>query len=146
MENIMKNSMRPLVILAILALSLPAAAQSWNLEALKREAAKGLSGGQLLASSNNDRGCFVGMMKDGANFQFTLSSDDMPHLPDAKEMKCKGYKAYFFEPIPGAGGLMIVLGDQKSLTILCTTGLAGGKDATPDYMVAIAKKMDLKAL
>ena len=142
----MKRLTLVLAVLALLGLCAPSMAQSWDVSALKVEVSKGLPGSQVLAASADDRGGFVGVQQDGKNYQFTLAADGSPHLMDAQELQCGGHKAFFFEPIPGSGGLMIVLGEEKSLTILCSAGMASDTDITADDLTAIAERMDLDAL
>lgn len=123
-----------------------AAMAGWNLGALKTEAHKGMPGGQEMGANQDDMGAFVGITKDGLNYQFTLASGTDPQMPDAETLTYKGNKAFFFEAMPGSGVLMIVLGPDKSLTILCAAGFDSDKEITAGDLTAIADKMDLGAL
>ena len=143
----MKKFAIAFTLLSALCLVSVALANPWNLDALKAEAAKAVPGGQVIASSSDEAGAFVGLQADGLNYQFTLASDTEPQMPDAQELSYKGRKAFFFEPgLPGAGGLMILLDSDRSLTILCVPGFDSDKEFAADDMTAIADRMDLGAL
>lgn len=143
----MKKIVLAFTLLSALCLVSVALANPWNLNALKTEAAKAVPGGQEIGSSSDDSGAFVGLQADGLNYQFTLASDQESQMPDAQELSYKGHKAFFFEPgMPGAGGLMILLDSDRSLTILCVVGFDSDKELAADDMTAIADKMDLGAL
>ena len=132
--------------IAVLCLSGLALAGSWNQSALKTQAAQAVPGGQVLSASSDEMGCLVGMQKDGKNYQFTLAGDTDPQMPDAQVLDYKGHKAYFFETMPGAGGLMIVLAPEKSLTILYMAGFDADTEPTAADLTAIADRMDLGTL
>ncbi|XXJ18245.1 hypothetical protein ACR42D_01545 [Desulfovibrio caledoniensis] len=131
---------------AVLGMSLTALAGSWNQAALQTQAAQAVPGGQVLSSEADDMGCFVGMQKDGKNYQFTLAGDTDPQMPDAQPLDYKGHKAYFFETMPGAGGLMVLLAPEKSLTILYMAGFDSDTELTAADLTAIADRMDLDKL
>lgn len=131
---------------AALVMSLPAMAGSWNPAALQAQVAQAVPGGQVLSSEADDSGCFVGMQKDGKNYQFTMAADTDPQMPDAQTLDYKGHKAYFFETMPGSGGLMILLAPEKSLTILYMAGFDADTEPTAADLTAIADRMDLGKL
>lgn len=143
----MKKLALILTIVSTLIFATAAIADSWNLNELKTQAAKAVPGAQMLGADADEYSAFVGMQGGGLNYQFTLAADQNPQMPDARLLNYNGRKAYFFEPgMPGSGGLMILLGSDKSLTILCVAGFDSDKELTTNDMTAIADKMDLNAL
>ncbi|MCJ2165421.1 MULTISPECIES: hypothetical protein [unclassified Pseudodesulfovibrio] len=142
----MKKIALPLVFLALLGLCAPALAQSWNLSALKAQAAKAVPDGQMTNASADDAGAFVSIQAGDLNYQFTLASDQDPQMADAEQLDYQGRTAYFFEAMPGSGGLMILLDTEKSLTILLMPGMESETDLTAADMTAIVDNMDLEAL
>lgn len=141
--------MKKIVICAMLMalfVCTAAVAGSWNLNALKVEAAKAVPGSTEVGASQDDNGAFVGLQANGFNYQFTLSADQDSQMPDARTIDYKGHKAFFFEPMPGSGGLMILLNGDKSLTILCMAGFSSDTEIGLDDMTGIADKMNLGAL
>ncbi|BCS89300.1 hypothetical protein [Pseudodesulfovibrio sediminis] len=143
----MKKIAIPLILLATLLLCAAALAATWNLTALKAEAAKAVPDGKVMASSADEYGALVGVQAEGTNYQFTLSTDQDPQAPTVHPFSYKGHKAFFFEVgMPGSGGLMILLGNDKSLTILCMVGMDADEDPDMNALTAIADKMDLGAL
>lgn len=143
----MKKFVLNLTFLFVFFFAASALAGGYNLAALKGEVMKAVPGGQSMGESGNEYAAFVGMQVGEMNYQFTLAPDVEPGIPDAKKVTYKGRTAYFFEPgMPGAGGLMILLGEDKSLTILCMSGFSSEKEIHLEDMTAVADKMNLDVL
>ncbi len=143
----MKNIVIALTLFSALVLAGAAAADTYNLAALKAEAARAVPGAKVIASGADDDSAFVGMQADGLNYQFTLSADQTPQAPDAESLTYDGRAAYFFEPgMPGSGALMIMLTDCRSLTILCASGFDSDREITAADLTAVADRMRLDAL
>jgi len=143
----MKKIALNLTFLFVLCCAAFALAGGVNLAALKVEAMKAVPGSKSMGESGEEHAAFVGLQVGEMNYQFTLAPDVDPGIPDAQKITYKGRTAYFFDPgMPGAGGLMILLGEDRSLTILCMSGFSSDKSIHLEDMTTIADKMNLDIL
>ncbi|OEU70765.1 MAG: hypothetical protein BA863_14880 [Desulfovibrio sp. S3730MH75] len=134
-----------LVIVSLLMTASLALANRFEIDPLIKQALKVVpKGAELIASQGGEGSAFVAYTSGEQNYQFTLSSDLDPQIPDAKKFKYKDKDTFYFRP--GArdiGGLMIILNPEKSLVIVYSANTPENKKVTLEIMVQIADKMDL---
>ncbi|WP_031482901.1 hypothetical protein [Maridesulfovibrio frigidus] len=134
-----------LVIVSLLMTASLAMANKFEVDPLIKQALKVVpKGAELVASQGGEGSAFVAYTSGEQNYQFTLSSDLDPQIPDAKKFKYKDKDAFYFRP--GAreiGGLMIVLNPEKSLVIIYSSITPENKKVTLEAMVKIADQMNL---
>jgi hypothetical protein len=80
-------------------------------------------------------------------FQFTVSEDQEPGLPDAIAFEYKGKKAFFFQPMgETSGSIMVLLSTSRSLVIAFNYSMMSDNEVTKEMMVEFLDKMNLEAI
>lgn len=134
---------------ALFALANISIASAEGIAALEKEANKVVAGKFPNTKKDaSDRSLSLGYIgQQGIGFQFTVSSDKEPGVPDAEKMEYKGKKAFFFRPLgESSGAIMVMLTPEKSLVLFYNLGMFSDDEVTKEMMIAFLDKMDLEAI